>query len=327
MSDPRIISLERAERIARKFDSNERRLHAENIADFLTREFPAREMLLAPILPRQGLMMLYSWRGVGKTYTALGIAFAVASGGAFLRWQAPSSGRVLYVDGEMPANVMQERLAGLVAASSRDLPTPDHFRLITPDQQEGGIPDLSSEEGREAVEDWLKDGVDLLVLDNLSTLCRTGKENEAEGWIPVQEWILSLRRRNIAVLLVHHAGKGGNQRGTSKREDVLDIVVSLKRPEDYQASEGARFEIHYEKARGLFGDEAKPFEAKLEVRGEVAIWTMRDLEDCLTDRVAELLGEGLSQRDIARELAIGVGTVNRHKKKAEEQGLLAKGSQ
>jgi putative DNA primase/helicase len=46
-------------------------------------------MLLAPILPRQGLMMLYSWRGVGKAYTALGIAFAVASGESFLRWKAP----------------------------------------------------------------------------------------------------------------------------------------------------------------------------------------------------------------------------------------------
>jgi hypothetical protein len=40
----------------------------------------------------------------------------------------------------MPANVMQERLAALVAGSNRDLPSPDHFRLITPDQQEGGIP-------------------------------------------------------------------------------------------------------------------------------------------------------------------------------------------
>lgn len=304
-----------------------RRLHAENIGDFLARDFPPREMLLAPVLPRQGLMMLYSWRGVGKTYTALGIAFAVASGGSFLRWRAPAPGRVLYIDGEMPANVMQERLAALVAASDRDLPSPDHFRLITPDQQEEGIPDLSSEEGRQAVEDWIKDGVDLVVLDNLSTLCRAGKENEAEGWIPVQEWILSLRRRNVAVLLVHHAGKGGNQRGTSKREDVLDIVVSLRRPEDYEATDGARFEVHYEKARGLFGEDAKPFEARLEVRDQIAVWTMRDLEDCLTQRVAELVGDGLSQRDIARELEIGVGTVNRHKKKAEEQGLLARGAQ
>lgn len=304
-----------------------RRLHAENIVEFLGRVFPPREMLLSPVLPRQGLMMLYSWRGVGKTHTALGLAYAVASGGPFLRWRAPEPRRVLYLDGEMPANVMQERLAALVAASEQDLPTADHFRLVTPDQQEGGIPDLSAEEGRAAVEEWISEGVDLVVLDNLSTLCRAGKENESESWIPVQEWILSLRRRNIAVLLVHHAGKGGAQRGTSKREDVLDTVLSLRRPDDYQATDGARFEVHYEKARGLFGDDAKPFEAKLEVRNGVASWTLRDLDDCITQRVAALLAEGLKQREIAAELGVGVATVNRHKKKAEEQGLLAKGAE
>jgi len=62
-----------------------RRLLALNIFEFLSREIPPREMLLAPILPTQGLVMLYSWRGVGKTHTAIGIALAIASGGALLR--------------------------------------------------------------------------------------------------------------------------------------------------------------------------------------------------------------------------------------------------
>ena len=59
-----------------------------------------------------------------------------------------------------------------------------------------------------------------MVIDNLSTLCRYGRENESESWGPVQEWILGLRRRGLSVLLVHHAGKGGTQRGTSRREAV-----------------------------------------------------------------------------------------------------------
>ena len=61
-----------------------RKLVALNVVEFLSREIPSREMLLAPILPTQGLVMLYSWRGVGKTHTAIGIALAVASGGALL---------------------------------------------------------------------------------------------------------------------------------------------------------------------------------------------------------------------------------------------------
>jgi putative DNA primase/helicase len=67
-------------------------------------------------------------------------------------------------------------------------------------------------------------------------------------------------------LIVHHAGKGGQQRGTSRREDVLDTSISLRRPEDYRPAEGARFEVHFEKHRDFFGEDAAPFEAKLEVR-------------------------------------------------------------
>jgi hypothetical protein len=75
-----------------------------------------------------------------------------------------------------------------------------------------------------------------------------------------------LRRRGISVLLIYHAGKGGDQRGTSRREDVLDTSISLRRPTDYVAREGARFEVHIEKGRGIQGEATKPFEARLETR-------------------------------------------------------------
>ena len=42
----------------------------------------------------------------------------------------------------------------------------------------------------------------------------------------------------------------------SKREDILDTVLSLKRPDDYEPTEGARFEVHFEKCRGIYGEEA-----------------------------------------------------------------------
>jgi putative DNA primase/helicase len=301
----------------------ERQLRAETLASFLALEIPPREMVLDPILPKQGLAMLHSWRGIGKTHCALGIGYAVASGGGFLRWKAPSPRKVLYIDGEMPGVAMQQRLAALVNGPGPE-PDPNDFRLITPDLQEREIPDLATKEGQGAVEEWLKDGYELLILDNVSTLVRAGagKENEADGWLVMQEWLLGLRRRGMSVLLVHHSGKGGSQRGTSRREDVLDTVVSLRRPKDYVPAEGARFEVHLEKARSVHGDAANPFEARLEVRDGAATWTLKDLEDTWTDRVASLLNDGLTQREVADELGIGLGTVNRHKHKAEQEGLL-----
>src|SRR5262249_31929346 len=141
---------------------------------------------------------------------------------------------------------------------------------------------------------------------NLSTLCRTGRENEAESWGVVQEWALARRREGRSVLFVHHAGKGGLQRGTSRKEDVLDTVVSLKRPMDYATDQGARFEVHYEKCRGFTGAAAEPFEACLTQGG----WAVRDLQQALEDRVVELQQAGLSQREIAAETGKSLGTVN-----------------
>ncbi len=41
------------------------------------------------------------------------------------------------------------------------------------------------------------------------------------------------------------------QRGTSRREDVLDTVIQLKRPKDYEPEDGGRFEVHFTKHCGF----------------------------------------------------------------------------
>lgn len=55
--------------------------------------------------------------------------------------------------------------------------------------------------------------------------------------------------------------------GTSAKEDIMDTVISLRRPREYAMAEGARFEVHLTKARGILGDDAKPFEANLITEG------------------------------------------------------------
>jgi putative DNA primase/helicase len=197
------------------------------------------------------------------------------------------------------------------------------FHIVTPDLQEHGtMPDLSTAEGQLAIEPFLAD-VSLVIVDNVSTLCRTGRENDAESWLPVQAWALRLRAMGKSVFFVVHEGKGGMQRGTSKREDVLDTVISLKRPGDYRPEDGARFEVHYEKHRGFFGDDAKPFEARLNTdAGGCLLWNTKDLEQSTFERIVELLNEGMSQKDVAEELNIHKSTVCKNAKKAKEQGLL-----
>jgi hypothetical protein len=292
-----------------------------NIAEFLTLEMPPRETILSPWLPTQGLVMIDAERGVGKTFFALCAAYAAATGTPFLRFEATKPWRVLYLDGEMPAVVLQERLSSIVAATASEPPCPDHFRLITPDLQTGAMIDLTQAASHAALAPCV-DTADLVIADNISTLCG-GNENEAEDWRPIAAWGLMLRRARKSLVLIHHAGKNGEQRGISKREDILDSVLVLKRPRDYQPEQGARFEVHFKKHRGFYGDTAKPFEASLGTDNTGGnVWTMRSLDDCLTERIVALHRDGTSQREIAKALDIGVATVNRHLQKAKGSGLL-----
>jgi hypothetical protein len=52
------------------------------------------------------------------------------------------------------------------------------------------------------------------------------RENEADSWELVNNWLLDLRRRKIAVVIIHHAGRSGEMRGTSKREDNVFLICS-----------------------------------------------------------------------------------------------------
>ena len=295
------------------------------LEELLKRETPPRQNLLSPWLPSQGLCMIYAARGLGKTWAALMIAYAVSSGGKYLNWKAEKAAGVLYIDGEMPLAVMKERLSQIVLSEEMEVQEPLEF--LTPDAQEFGIPDLSTIEGQKLIDKLITEKTKLIVMDNLSTLTRTGKESEGESWLPVQEWALGLRRRGISVLFIHHAGKAGQQRGTSRREAVLDTVIALRKPADYTPETGAFFEIHFEKSRGLYGDEIKPIEAKLESHkdnhGATTInWIVKNLEDSTREKVKRYLHDGWNQKEIAEQLGINKSSVNYHVKKLEDLGVL-----
>jgi hypothetical protein len=297
-------------------------LRVLSIAELLSLDIPPRRTLLAPAFAEGSINMIHGPRGLGKTNLQLGIAAAVASANHFLRWNAPGPSRVLVIDGELPLPDLQARVAGAIQAIDAELPEPDYLRFLTPDLHQFGLPDLSTAEGQDRIEPAL-DGVSLLILDNISTLFRSGVENEAESWGPVQAWALKLRRQGIATLFVHHSGKGGLQRGTSRREDVLDTVIALRRPGDYREAQGARFEIHFEKHRAFHGDDAEPFEAQLSTDEHGRhVWAIKELDDRKTERVAEMLNDGATIRAISKALGIGLATVSRHKEKATDRGLL-----
>lgn len=288
------------------------------LTDFLSMALRPRTNIIDPFLPEAGLGMIYAERGIGKTFFALELAMAVANGGEFLKFKAPKPARVLYIDGEMPANTMQSRLIDI---KNRMIINPGFIdpMLITPDLQSEFMPNLSTSEGAEAVRKYT-DQADLIIVDNISTLCSSGKENDAESWIPIQRWALNLRRQGKSVLFIHHAGKNGSQRGTSKREDILDTVILLKRPKEYEPQMGASFEIHFEKSRGVIGEGVEPIACYKTENG----WAYSTLEETNYQRVVSLASDGLKQKDIAEELNLSKGQVSKLYNKAIKDGLVKK---
>ena len=294
-------------------------LQAVDVHALALMQFKMREAILDPWLHSQDLCMIFAARGIGKTHFALAVAYAVASGGKFAKWSALKPHKVLYLDGELPGAVMQRR--ALMHCPDTEPPL-GFLRIFTPDLLPEGraLPDVSTIEGQEAIEALIEHDTEVVFLDNLSCWARTGRENEAESWLPVADWILSLRRRGIAVVLVHHAGKGGQQRGTSKREDLLDVVIGLSRPTDYEPSQGAVFIAEFTKARNLAGEDAESVELKLGGTEERATWTWQTVESSTYERILSLAKEGLKPGEIAAELEVNKSTVSRHMRKARELG-------
>ena len=288
-------------------------INAQTLTEY---DFPPRRNILSPWLPERGIAMLVAARGIGKTWVALNVGLAAANGSAFLGWTAPTKKRVLYIDGEMPAIALQERFRKILSATQQAI-APEDFHLIAADLQERGIPSLATREGQAFVSDACE-ATDLIIVDNIATVCGTGGENDSDAWRPVQDWALRQRSAGRSVLFVHHASKNGGQRGTSAREDVLDSVISLRHPFDYDPQQGARFEVFYTKSRGFYGVDAEPFEARL-IGDEWVTGPLQGGKD--QDSLQAMQAAGLSVRAIAERSGLSKSSVARRLGTAGRDGL------
>ncbi|NCC61903.1 MAG: hypothetical protein EOM12_13410 [Verrucomicrobiae bacterium] len=288
--------------------------------DFSALLLPKRNMLLFPWLPEGSINMIFADRGIGKTFFALSCALALANGDEFLCYTAEEPVPVLYLDGEMQATAIQERLRKLSHGKGTIAP----LTLYTPDCQDNDYtPDLGTQKGREEINEIIEAiNPKVIFIDNISTFDRTGNENEAESWAPIQEWAVQHRKRGRSLVFVHHANKEGKQRGSHKKEDVMDAVIKLKRPEDFIQGEGAtKIVVQYTKARHLSGEQAQEIEATLRSEGDYLRWEWKQ-GDIAYHKAVEMLRNKLPLRDIAEELGVGKSTVGRWKSRAQSEGFI-----
>ena len=288
--------------------------------EILRMKIPPRKRHVA-WLSEGGNVMVFGPRGVGKTMLQLALTAALTTGRDFWKWPVSEPVGVLYVDGEMALDELRERStafldvppkASLLFLTSEYVYHKLHLDLV-----------LTSEAMREEIVGILDVHPDIrvVILDNVSTLFAGIDEDKKKDWEPIGAWLIRLRHRRLATVIVHHAGKDGRQRGTSGREDALDTVIRLDYPSEYDPQEGCHFELHFTKSRSVKGEAVAPLDVKLEEREDDLRWVFKPLEKSKEEQVQALLDEGMTKaEDIADALGIDRSYAWRLIRKLDKKG-------
>jgi hypothetical protein len=160
----------------------------------------------------------------------------------------------------------------------------------------------------------------VVILDNISCLFSGLNEDSKQDWEPANAWLIRLKHRVITTVLVYQAGKGGQQRGTSGREDSLDTVIQLTKPAGSDAREGCHFELSFTKCRSVTGEEVAPLDVKLQTVNERLQWAWNLLEVSMLDRAREEVAEGVQGPvELSEVLGISKGYASKLLKKLKQE--------
>jgi putative DNA primase/helicase len=283
-----------------------------------------RKKLLGDWLCEGDLGFIFAFRGVGKTWFALGMAQALSGGGKLGDWQAHESVKVLYVDGEMPPDLIRDRCAGLEDSNTGKLEFLNHEILF---ERSGKVLNITKPEVQQAItQRCVNTGAKVLILDNLSTLASGMRENEADSRELVNNWLLDLRRRKIAVIIIHHAGRSGEMRGTSKREDNVFWIIALDdAKENSDDKRGARFISRFTKPSRNTQEEIPAYEWHFVTDSATCEVSISHQLAQTMDVFLGLIEDGLSEcSEIAEEMKTSKASVSRIAKQAMKSKKIIK---
>jgi len=126
-------------------------------------------------------------------------------------------------------------------------------------------------------------------------------------------------------VLVHHANREGALRGISRRADAMDVIMTLRRPRDWQPADGARFELRLEKTRHQSGAGLEPIEAQLRTGPDgLAQWQWHRGGSAVLRRASSLLQQGMSAEAVGKAIGVSPRTAYRLQRQARELGWVGR---
>jgi hypothetical protein len=290
------------------------------MSEFIQKDFPDEQPLLGAAITHGSTGMLSAKAGLGKSLLVLHMAYAIA-GGKFLEpWGRGSGGRVVYMDGEMKGRTLKKRLCQIANrdshASSRKRVV-ENLEIINRDDKKHVIGYIDIEEDQAYIESMLPPNCCLLIIDNLSAWTSSSRE-DGTSFAPIKRWLTHLRTKGIAVLLVHHTGKGGGgQRGTSIHEDMLDYSILLSENKGGKPKNGTSFILKHTKVREFVPNlpEVCRYTFTTDPESDVMDHRYEDDETQSASeqdvKVIEFLKQGKSGKEIAEFIGVSTYVVSR----------------
>jgi len=295
--------------------------------DFKEMKLPEKRIILNPWIKEQSIILISGWRGVGKTWLALSLLDSITRGKNFGPWETKNPVPCLYLDGEMAGPDIQNRYMELNPNAEDIQPFyiySEYFANLNGVKQAN----LSDERWRAEIKRiLLEKGIKLWVIDNISSLAPGIDENTKKDWDPINKFLIELRFAGITTILIHHTGKEGDQRGTSAREDNIDVSINLKRPVGYSSEEGAKFILSFSKTRISFQQLSAITDTEFELTRDEKnklIWLWSPIKKKLKDKILEMFDHGMSNQEIADAVGKSKGYVSQVKSRAIEEKFLTK---
>jgi putative DNA primase/helicase len=254
--------------------------------------------------------MIYGERGKGKTWLALALALSMSTKCPFLGMHAKNRRRVFYLDGEMDLKGVQGRLAAIAKGFKVSLT--DSLQIFTPETFKGLLPAVNADSGLAEIDTLVGEDWDVLFIDNYSAWSADGRET-AEAWSPLMRWMLRHKHAGRTVIVVHHTGKNGQQRGSSRHEDALDWSIALESLKA-QALGDLAFVLQWKKSRHLSEADCGPISVTMnQGEGGAVQWQhiAGKAEDPKKSRARQLHATGRTNAEIARELGVDRSSVGR----------------
>ena len=149
--------------------------HILTPAEWMAREIRPQDALLGELFTTTSRILMAADTGAGKTMFGFAVAFAMHLGRDFLHWKAHRPANVVYIDGEMPSDLIQDRIAE--ACRWFDISPPDNGPYFLSREDYEDMEPLDTVEGKQWLEDKLHmfagagDKPDFVVFDNIKSLC------------------------------------------------------------------------------------------------------------------------------------------------------------